>query len=211
MQFKKIVFIVLLVSRAVWAGADGPGWEFVTEKDGIRVWRRTKLDAKIQELKADGYIDAPVARVQDVLEHVEQYPEFMPYMTESKIVGQAAPDADYIYHKVDPPFVSKRDYTLRIAHHFEPQTGVYSRVWTTLPKDSPLGPPQQKNVIRLDLADGSWTVEPSGTNKSHVVYWVYAAPGGAMPSWLVNKANVISMPDVVRSLRKRSLDPTWKK
>jgi hypothetical protein len=191
------------------ANPNGPGWQRVTETDGITVWKRDAADSKIREVKAESFIEVPPSRVQQMLQDFETYPEFMPYMLEAKLVGKAGPDADFIYHRVDPPLVDERDYTLKITSHQDPATGVYVREWTRA--DTGIGPPASKGVVRLELCDGSWTVEPAGANRTHLVYWVYTDPGGAVPSWIANKANTVSMPDIMRAVRKRAIDPTYKK
>ena len=46
--------------------------------------------------------------------------------------------------------------------------------------------------------------------RTHLTYWLYTDPGGSIPNWIANKANTISLPDVMRAIAKRAEDPTWK-
>ena len=43
-----------------------------------------------------------------------------------------------------------------------------------------------------------------------VEYYVHTDPGGFIPVWLANKANTVTLPDLMKAVRQRSLDPNWK-
>lgn len=209
MNIASLTIVALMATTLTSVGSGGPGWKQVANVDGVTVYQRNNEGTRVHEIKAEGFIEAPVSRIIEVLKDVEKYPEFMPYMIKTQRVGSAGPDAEYVYHLIDPPLVDERDYTLKITSKMDPTTGVYVREWHMTPEAG--GPPPQKGVIRLELCDGSWELEPAGNNRTHVTYWVYTDPGGAVPAWIANKANSKSMPDVLNALGKRSVDPKWVK
>ncbi len=63
----------------------------------------------------------------------------------------------------------------------------------------------------MTVCDGTWTVERLGSQSTRLEYWLYTDPGGSIPTWIANKANNTSVPDLLDAVRKRAHDPQWKK
>jgi hypothetical protein len=52
---------------------------------------------------------------------------------------------------------------------------------------------------------GSWSVEPDAGGKGSVVrYELFTEPGGSIPSWIANRAQRESVPDLVAAVLKRA-------
>ena len=175
--------------------------------DGITVWYRDVHGKRIREVKATGVVDAAVDLVWFVLRDVEHFVEFMPYVTEARVLSEAGPNARYVYQHLDPPIVDERDYTLKITSE-KLSDGSYFQYWSPA---NDKGPPRTDGVVRLEICEGNWTAEPLNPTQTRITYWLYTDPGGSIPSWVANMANTRSLPDLVRSVRNRSIDPTWKR
>jgi hypothetical protein len=179
-------------------------WELVNEDDGIKVWRRDVPGKDLAEAKAQWVIRQPAERVWKVIEDIEKYVEFMPYVQEIRIMGKKGGES-FVYHRIDPPLVDAREYTLRMQD--EIIDGLWIRRWS-LADDK--GPAKREDSVHLSVSDGSWTIERLEDGRTHLTYWLYTDPGGSIPNWIANKANTISLPDVMRAIAKRAEDPTWK-
>jgi hypothetical protein len=160
-------------------------------------------------VKAIGEIETSVERVWEVVKDALKYPQFMPYMEETRFIADAGDGAQYVYHYIDPPFIDQRDYTLKLSNRIDASKRKYERHWSMAAEG--IGPAPRKGVVRLSLCDGAWILEAVGDHATKVTYWVYTDPGGAVPLWIVNKANHKSLPEVVQAVRHRSLDPKWRK
>lgn len=202
------MFAAAAACAALALAADPQPWEEVENDDGIRVWARDVSGSSIREVKAETIINLPAKRVWAVLYDVSRYPEFMPYLIKGKVIGAAGPGAQYEYQLIDPPFVDRRDYTLKVTVKQNEETGLYTRSWVPA---NDKGPPKQEDVVRIEVCKGAWTVERLGSQSTRVEYYLYTDPGGSIPKWIANKANSTSVPDLVDAVRKRAHDPTWKK
>ena len=120
------------------------------------------------------------------------------------------PDVVWVYNRVKLPFVSARDYSIKIVsstrahtHAGYDDTCVFVSTWT---EDTSVGPAPKKGVVRLRRNRGSWRVADAADGKGGVAvtYRALADPGPGVPGWLVDVANKRSVPDVLRAFEKRA-------
>jgi hypothetical protein len=127
----------------------------------------------------------------------------MPYVESTKKVGMESEKVFYVYSQLAPPFIDKRDYTIRVSDDSEWKDGqgFLKSSWTLAPPDK--GPPPKKDVVRVAVNDGYWKLEPTdGGKKTRGTYYLFTDPGGGLPRWIVNTANSGAVPDVFKSIRR---------
>lgn len=194
---------MVLMATFVTLGADAQAaepWNLVDESDGVKIWTRELTNSSIRELKAETVLTVAAERIWSVLLDVESYPEFMPHVVESKLLKKL-PDGYIHYQRLDPPLVSERDFTVRVTHTTDADTGVYERVWKetdatdTKPRDG---------VVRMPINRGKWVLRQVDANKTKVLYYVHADVGGAIPDWIAGRANRISVPKMLVAVEKRA-------
>lgn len=198
--------LIAVFSTAALA-ADNPNpWQSVEDSDGIRVLTREVPNSSIREVMAQTSIDAPAARVWDVVTQTEYFTEFMPYVVEARRLTEPTNGEGYEYERLDPPLVAMRDYAIKVQIRTDPKTGALVRTWTAAPDKAP---PPLPGVVRLTVVDGSWTIEPLTPSSCRLTYWLYTDPGGLIPAWIANRANKTSVPDLLRAVRSRAKNPEW--
>ncbi|MBY5992311.1 START domain-containing protein [Ferrimonas balearica] len=183
--------------------APGDNWRSASNKGQAEVFTREVPGTAIREVKMVATIDAPVVKVWEAISDIQHYPAFMPYIDDIEIMGPADNGGQYVYHRVDPPLVSKRDYTLLIVNEVDEESGSYYRYWTQM---NQFGPEPKKGVVRLVICDGSWALQGTEDGRTQATYWVYTDPGGKIPSWLANKANTVGLYDVLKAIEQRATE-----
>lgn len=182
-------------------------WEHTNTTDGVQVFVRDVPGSDVREVKSISVVPAPPARVFAVVMELDNYVRFMPYVQEARIIKRIDDNSFYGYQKLDPPMVSERDYTLRYTTIKDPANNYYRLSWD---EANDKGPAKKDGVVRLEICKGWWSLEPEqGGQATRATYWLYTDPGGSIPSWIANKANTSSLPDLHSAIRKRSLNPTW--
>lgn len=181
-------------------------WKEVDQIDYIKIWAREVPGSNVREVKAETIMSIPAKRLWQVLNEVEKYVEFMPYLTEGRILGPAGPNSHYEYQLLDPPIVDRRDYTVKVTMEEDPQTGEYRRSWELA---NSKGPKEKDGVVRVPICEGAWEIKQLGSQSSLVKYFVHTDPGGIVPAWIANKANTVSLPDLMHALKSRAKDPNW--
>ena len=124
------------------------GWQRVEEKLGVTLYSRARLGTGIKEFKGTGLVSAPPSAVEKVLADLGSYPSFMPYVIEARILSQDGPD-QIIYQRLDVPFVSNRDYTVRVEHGTTRGPGgilIFRDTWQTANGE---GPPERRGTVRV--------------------------------------------------------------
>lgn len=182
-------------------------WKEVNKNAEVTVWTRAVPNSNVHEVRAEGIIEAPIDAVWAVLGDAEHFADFMPYVVETRVIPDAK-GGQYEYTLLNPPLVSKRDYTLEISTTEDPNGEAYIRSWTIANEK---GPPPREGAVRLGVVEGNWTLERIDATHTRATYTLLTDPGGSIPSWIANKANTTSLPDLIDAVRRRARDPNWRR
>ena len=177
-------------------------WKQVAStQDGITVRARIDRSAGQGETIALGVIRAPISRVWAVLADVARYQEFMPYMSESRLVRSTAAHV-WQYCRTKTPVVSSRDYTLKFTMTRGRQ-GAPSFI--RFEQDNAAGPRPKAGVVRVRVVEGSWELTSVDNGRAtQAIYRLRTNPGGSVPLWLAHLGNTRAIPDIVRAVRRRA-------
>lgn len=190
--------------------ADAPRWELAADPNGIKVYRREKPGSDVKEMKATGLIDATPKEVWDVVRDLENYPKQMPYTAEAKVLKRSEGDKDILFYtRLNTPLVSERDYIINLKDESEwsEDKGFYKVSWTVAPKEQDSLMPERRDVVRIRLNDGYWLLEGREEGKkTFATYYVYTAPGGSIPTFIINQANGMAVPKVFEAIKKTVID-----
>ena len=193
-----LVFLVYLSSGFV--EPTPPLKHVASTKDGIVVRARVDKNSGLGETLAKGLIKAPVTKVWAVLNRLDAYSSFMPFLRVSRVVKRNK-DHVWQYLRTDTPVASDRDYTLKFSMQKGSETKAWRVGWVV---DNTVGPKPTKGVVRVAIATGSWTLKPvQGGRATEAVYRLKTHPGGSIPSWLAHMGNKRAIPDIIRAVRKQ--------
>jgi hypothetical protein len=182
-------------------------WKLSAQEKNVVIYSRPRPGSQLKEFKAVGPIDAPTGAVCAVIDDFQNYPKFMPYTTECRLIKR---DGDSIvgYQRLSPKVCADRDYTLRVWKKSWPSTGglVFMSHWSPA---NDLGPPEKKGVVRVKLCEGKWLLEPDGTTKTRATYFIYTDTGGFIPSFIANRISVTGITKLFAAVRKQVKDPKY--
>jgi hypothetical protein len=182
-------------------------WKLSAQEKDVVIYSRPRPGSQLKEFKAVGPIDAPTGAVCAVIDDFQNYPKFMPYTTECRLIKR---DGDSIvgYQRLSPKVCADRDYTLRVWKKSWPSTGgiVFMSHWSPA---NELGPPEKKGVVRVKLCEGKWLLEPDGTTKTRATYFIYTDTGGFIPSFIANRISVTGITKLFAAVRKQVKDPKY--
>ncbi|MDB6147357.1 MAG: polyketide cyclase / dehydrase family protein [Spartobacteria bacterium] len=187
--------------------ADADNWRLASQSGGIKLYSRIHTGSSLKEFKAVGVIEAPTRAVHNVLNDVENYPKFMPFTAECRIIKRSG-ESIYAYQRISPKIVGDRDYTICIQEKSWPGDGgtVYSKRWTPA---NEFGPPETKGVLRVKLTEGSWLLEPEGAGKTRATYSLYTDTGGRLPAFIANAASGIGIRRIFAAVRHQVKDSKY--
>ena len=115
------------------------------------------------------------------------------------------------YQRLNVPFISNRDYTVRVEHGTAKAAGgvmIYRDTWQTA---NEAGPPERHGTVRVKVNEGSWLLEPMGPDgaSTQATYQIFTDSGGVVPAFLVNRGSQIVIPRLFEAIRKQVHDPKY--
>ena len=184
----------------------GDEWKLSAREKDVAIYSRLRPGSPLKEFKAVGPIDAPTHAVSAVIDDFQNYPKFMPYTTECRLIKR---DGDSIvgYQRLSPKICADRDYTLRVWKKSWPVTDgfVFTSHWSPA---NELGPPETKGVIRVKICEGKWLLEPDGA-KTRATYSIYTDTGGFIPVFIANRVSLTGITKLFAAVRKQVQDPKY--
>ena len=196
--------------RAEPSGSVNPseGWKLATQSRGVAIHTRPHPGSPLKEFKAVGGIDAPSGAVHAVIDDLENYPRFMPYTAECRLIKR---ESDFVitYQRLSPKICADRDYTLRIQKKSWPAAAgglVYLNWWKPA---NELGPAEKPGIVRVKICDGGWLLEPNGANKTRATYSVYTDTGGLIPAFVANHVSQIGIGLLFEAVREQAKKPKY--
>ena len=187
--------------------ASGGDWVEESKGDGVVIHSRTRAGSELKEFRGIGLIDAPPQIVFAVLDDTESYPEFMPYSSEVRVLKREK-NTVLAYQRLDLPFVSDRDYTLRSKHEVwrGPDGPIYRIRWEPA---NDLGPAEKTGVLRVNVCEGGWLLEPDPSGGTRAVYSIFTDNGGALPQFLATNASRMAIRKLFDAIRNQVKNPKY--
>lgn len=180
-----ILVLNLIVFSSVFATENG--WKKIGESDGIVGYTRPNPQTPVDEVKAVGMIDAPVAVVEAVIRDVPAKTEYMYNCTEARVVvSPDLPNSADVIHAYTvthmPAPVKDRDVVTRTSYTIDKATGtIYSH---SVSIDTEYG--RSPKRVRMPLARVDYIIVPKGPDTCEFTYQGFGHPGGNLPVFVVN-------------------------
>ncbi len=197
--------VAVLVCTLAAGGAGAEDWEKVSDGDiSIKARPYTAVTGG-REVWAEGVLPVSLQDVQSALTDHDNFRNFMPYVTESRLLARGADGARVTYTRLDFPLISDRDYVLRVLDEPVLDTDgkqvAFHQKWT--PDNGTL--PERAGVVRLRHNQGSWYFTPRAEGGVHFVYRFIVEPGGSIPGFLAGVGQKDAVMATVRGVEKRAL------
>jgi Polyketide cyclase / dehydrase and lipid transport len=212
LEMKRIGVVLGMAFLAqVVAGAEAvqsEDWKLAKRTGGITIYSRPHPGSHLKEFKAIGEIDAPTRAVFKVIDDVEDYASFMPYVAEARVIERTH-NSIVTYQRISPKIVSDRDYTVRIEKKSWPVGNgtAYLSEWRAA---NDRGPAEKQGIFRVKLVNGSWLLEPSGPDKTRATYNVFTDSGIVVPPLLANVISETGISKLFAAIRKQVTQPKYR-
>ena len=208
-KFLPLVLMLLICSSSAYS-ADAP-WKKIGESKGIIGYTRPTPLSSVEQIKATGTIDEPIAVVEAVVRDVPAQVIYMYLCKESEFIDlpgkQNSVDIYYLYNLTDMPgFISDRDCIARSEWKIDKETGIIYSHSEGVKSDYKL----KKGNVCMPLVINDYMLVPKGPDKTEITYEALADPGGSLPSWLVNLLTKDICIKTVAGIRKLSATAKYK-
>ena len=198
----RISFSLSLFFMVLENGLFAQPWEFMKEKDGIKIYTRKESNNSLKSFKGEAVFNASIDRVFYVLGDATNFDWWDKDISVIKVLS-FEPGKNIKYYLVyDVPWpLTDRDLAVNAEISINPITGERSIMATPLLNVIP----EKPDIIRIKKYWQRWTVQPMDKGNVHVILEGYVDPAGSVPAWLYNMVITETPLKVIRSLRERVL------
>ena len=175
----------------------GAKWEFVSEKNGLKLYERDHEGSEIKEVKAVVTYQGTIQEAVDVMFDRLKHPEIFKYISYSDVLKKND-KCDWSYNRISAPVASDRDYYVKSCR-VDNKDGSVSITW--VPFDDPKYPVTDK-YVRVTVNQGFYKFTQVEPDKIRVDYYIYNDPGGSLPVFVKNIASRQAVPDTLWTLHK---------
>jgi len=182
----------LVLAAAALAG----GWELAHEGDGVRVERRDYRGSALDEIRGTVRVRASLNAIMALLKDDAFNSHWVYRSGGARILEDDGYPRAYVYGIVDAPFpMADRDTVVRFDYRQDSASKEITVDITNVPHYIP----EEPGLVRVPDFGGFWKLRPRDGGWVEVTYQVYGDPGGWIPTWLANRAALVS---VQRTLEK---------
>ena len=160
-------------------------WEPDGDEDAIVTFKGTSPNSDFLAFKGAGPIDAPIAKVANVLIDTTRHAEWVPNFGGMRVVREPSRLVKIIYrHVTTPAIISDRDFVVEATIRKEEGSGHLLLDFHSV--EDPLVP-EQEDRVRGVLHESGYRMWPiDGGARTMMVFRVHVDPMGDVPAWIVN-------------------------
>jgi hypothetical protein len=184
-------------------------WEYIGEKEGVKVYRRDVPGSDVLAFKGSGEVDQPLSRVATVVVDMTRATEWVDSLEGARVVRKikdTPTEQEFIeYDHIGTPIVMKdRDFVSHVRIKHDPENDRMTMSLNSI--EDPLAPPTK--YVRGELIKSEFVLEAiDGGKRTRVSGEIHCDPKGSVPKWIVNFFQKDWPRQTVNSLRKQSAKP----
>jgi hypothetical protein len=196
----KAFFICLLYLPTFLPASEKNDWTLRREKDGIDIYSRPSDCSKVNDIRVVMDLPGTIEQLAAILRDINGYTGWI-YSTRSATMVKKVSENEIIYYaEVGTPWpAANRDYYADLKFTFNPANHSMNVVSYGM-KDYQ---PEKKDLVRVPMSRGSWTVTTQSAGKIHVQYTLQIDPGGSIPAWIVNSFVAKAPLETFSNLKKK--------
>lgn len=196
-----IVFLSIYFS-ALATPLHGQHWNFINEKDGIKVYTRNEKKTSLKAFRGEITFKADINKVNLLVGDANNTDWWDKAIISVRILEFEKDKLIRYYIIYDVPWpLNKRDLALEARITLDPVTGV--RTVDARPLLNVI--PENKDMVRIKQYWQKWTVQPLSNGNVHVTLEGFVDPMGNVPDWLYNLTVTETPINVLNALRERAI------
>ncbi len=194
------LIVVFLFSLALSYSMEAQSWDFIKEKDGIRIFTRKEGGNSLKSFRGVAEIHAPIEDVYNLIGNVKNLDWWDKNLREIKVLHYEKEKRAQYYLVYDSPWpVTDRDLCVDATITTDPVTGV--RTIRAVPLENVV--PENHAYVRIKEYRQSWILTPTGKGVVHAVLEGYVDPAGRVPDWIYNMVITDTPLKIIRGIKQR--------
>ena len=202
MKILRIVFCLCLLKLGLTSALYSQPWNFVKEKDGIKIYTRFEANNPLKSFKGETIFNAPIEKVCSMLGNARNVDWWDKNISDIKVLAFEENSFIQYYLIYNMPWpITNRDLVADTRITSDRLTG--ERTFTAGPLANVVT--EKTDLVRIKYYHQKWTVQPLDKGNVHVMLEGFIDPGGNVPAWVYNMLVPETPYKAIRSLRERVL------
>ncbi len=156
-------------------------WEFIKEKDSIKIYTRVEEGRSLRSYKAVTDINAPAEKIFALMENINNTDWWDKNLNLVKVLLYEKSKRAQYYLVYDVPWpVIDRDLCVDVKITTDPVTG--ERKISAVALNGVVA--ERTDKVRIKDYRQTWTITPAGKGMTHIVLDGFIDPAGNVPDWL---------------------------
>ncbi|MEI6173965.1 MAG: hypothetical protein WCR01_09445 [Bacteroidota bacterium] len=175
-------------------------WDYIKEKDGIKIFTRKEAGHALKSFRGVADIYASKEKVFNLIGNVKNLDWWDKNLKEIKVLFYEKDKKSEYYLVYDSPWpVTDRDLCSEARITTDSVTGI--RKIYSKPLDGVI--PEKPGLVRIEEYWQLWTLTPTGKNVVHVELEGYVDPAGSVPDWIYNMVITDTPLKIIRGIKLR--------
>jgi hypothetical protein len=200
---KKIESVIILVSMIVAALSmelSAQNWEFIKEKDGIKIYTRKDGSNTLKSFRGIMDVHSDWGKVTNLIGNVKNVDWWDKNLREIKVMTYEKDKFMQYYLVYDAPWpVTDRDLCVEATVSVDPATGI--RTIYAVPLSNVI--PENPEYVRIKNYWQKWMIQDMKNGTIHLVLEGHVDPGGSVPDWIYNMVITDTPLKIMRGIKER--------
>jgi len=196
----RFCLLPLIFFLATISDLSGQTWNFVKERDHIKLYTRVEEKGPLKSFKGEVDIHADMEKVSSMIGNPKDLEWWGENIRGIRVLFYEKDKHIQYYLIYDSPWpFTDRDLVADVRITTDPISGtrtIYSR---PLPNVIP----ENSDRVRVTRYWQRWTIEPLNKNMIHLTLEGFIDPAGSIPSWLYNMIVIETPLKLMREVQKR--------
>lgn len=198
-----LIYLLLLLSNVFVSGLYSQPWEFVKEKEGVRIYTRKEQNTAVKSFKGEAMLHRKYENVINLVGNPHNQDWWADDIKGLRVLLFEKDRHVQYYLIYDVPWpLSDRDLVVDAIMSTDPVTGARSVEAKAIPDALP----EKPGLVRIRNYWQKWTITPVKPGLVQVVLEGAADPGGSIPAWLYNMVITETPLKVIRNLNTHSAE-----
>jgi len=194
------IFLLFLGLFICSGNVRGQDWNFIKEKDGIRIYTKKEPGNSLKSFKGVTDIRASMEKVANLIGNVKNLDWWDKNLREIKVLYYEKEKRSQYYLVYNSPWpVTDRDLCVDAMISYDSLT----RIRTILSKPLLNVIPEKPGLVRITEYWQKWIMEPASPGVVHVILEGYVDPAGSVPDWIYNMVITDTPLKIMRGIKER--------
>jgi hypothetical protein len=202
---KSYYLVILILSIFLFIAVDlcGQQWEFIKEKDGIKIYTRKEQNSSIKSFKGEALLHRKYENIINLVGNPKNQDWWADDIKGLRILLYEKDKHVQYYLVYDVPWpIADRDLVVDAQISTNPETGV--RIVEAKAISDVI--PEKQGLVRIKKYWQKWTITPIKPDLVQVVLEGSADPGGSIPAWLSNMVITDTPLKVINNVKTHAVD-----